>query len=201
MIVTMNIPAETHRKIARDKRLAGRAGEALAASMETAVAVGADGVIERLILGELGLKMQNPASGLAASVAGWMTDPSAPAGAIGVRSNSPAAAYARILETGGTIKPKNGKALAIPVSDEAKRYTSPRDMQGLDLIPRKGKPPLLVRKLAARGARRAQWVIHWVLVKSVTIRAYHWLTKGVKAEAPEMRNAFASRLGEYLRKW
>ncbi len=201
MIATLHMSAEAQRKIRRDERLAAGAGEVMAAGTETACVVGADSVRRQLVMGELGLTMRNPASGLAAAVEGRLTDASKPEGVIGVPGNSPAAAYARIQQYGGTIRPKSARALAVPVSDEARRYTSPRDMQGLDLIPRKGRPSLLVRQLAARGGRQAQWEIHWVLVPSVTIRPTHWLSRGVEEASGEMSAAFADRLDKYVRRW
>ena len=201
MIVTLSIPAATRRKIDRGRKAAARVDQAMAAAMGSAVAVGAEEVRAALQTGDLGITARHGGLGLAGAVTGWMLDASAPLGAIGVPANSPAAAYAAIQERGGVIRPRNAKMLAVPVSDEAKRYSSPRDMQGLTLIPRKGRPPLLVRMLAARGGRRANWQIHWVLLASVTIRASRWLSEGVDRARPEMAAAFGDRMGEWTREW
>ena len=104
MIVTLEIPAATSRKIKRDARLARQAPEVFSRGMEAAVAVGAEEIREQLVTGDLGLTMRHPASGLAASVTGWMIDRQAPLGALGVPSNSPAAAYAKIQEEGGEVQ-------------------------------------------------------------------------------------------------
>ena len=201
MIVTMTLPAATKRKIARDEKLAKAMPQTFARGMETAVNLGAEDIVRQLITGELDINIQNPATGLASSVFGWMLDAAAPRGAIGVPGNSPAAAYARIQQEGGDIFPRNAKALSIPISDAAKRVTSPRDMANLTFIPREGKPPLLVEMLAARGARKAQWVIHWVLLRKVTIKATHWLTRGVQAALGVMVAGFRDEVMEDIRKW
>ena len=201
MIVTLSIPAASRRKIERGRKAAARVDRAMAAAMGSAVAVGAEEVRAALQTGDLGIVARHGGLGLAGAVTGWMLDASAPLGAVGVPANSPAAAYAAIQERGGAIRPRNAKMLAVPVSDEAKQYSSPRDMQGLTLIPRKGRPPLLVRMLAARGGRRANWQIHWVLLASVTIRASHWLSEGVDKARPEMAAAFGDEMGEWVGQW
>ena len=200
MILTLEIPAETQAKIDRDGQAAQRAGAALAAALGTAAIAGAEDVRRQLAMGELGLTMRHPAGGLAASVDGWMIDATLPMAALGVPANSPAAAYARILERGGTITPKRAQALAIPVSEEAKGYSSPRDMPNLHMIPRKGRPPLLVRLLAGRGDARG-FELHWVLVKSVTIEPRRWLSRGVRRARSEMAAAGQDRLDEYMGQW
>ena len=198
MIVTLEIPAQTLEAISRFDRKAEKTKAALSAALHTALAIGAEEIRSRLVMGELGLTMQNPGSGLAAALQGWMLDESLPLGALGVPANTPASAYAAIQEFGGTIRPVRAGALAVPISKEAKGATSPRDMDGLTLIRRNGRPPLLVRVLAARGARRANWQIHWVLLPQVTIQATHWLSNGVEQAAPAMAEAFGSRLFEII---
>jgi hypothetical protein len=68
---------------------------------------------------------------------------------------------------GGTITPKRGGALSIPISPEAYRIGSaslfPRP---LTQVSRKGKPPLLV-ETGVIGKSKA-WKLHYVLLKSVT---------------------------------
>ncbi len=198
MIVTLEIPASTRRKFARNAKLADKAAEAISAGLGVALAVGQDAVTDSLIRGDLGLTMQRPADGLATSVKGWMINSGT--GAIGVPVEHPAHVYAGILETGGTIYPTNAKALAVPISDEAKKFSSPRDMPDLDLIPRKGKPSLLVRQMRSRGSLRG-FELHWILVASVTIPAFAWLTKGVDAALPTMTDAMQDELDEYAKQW
>jgi len=200
MIVSLEIPASTRRQIARDQRAAARASEVFGQALLAGAVVGAERIREQLVMGELGLTMRHPASGLAASLMGWMVDAQKPEAAIGVPANSPAAKYAGILERGGTIVPKNARALAIPVSEEAKQYSSPRDMPDLTLIPRKGKPPLLVRELMRRGDVRG-FELHWVLVSSVTIESRHWLTKGAEAATPDIADAAGDVIHEWIGEW
>jgi hypothetical protein len=200
MIVELTIPASTQRKIERDERLAGRAADAIADGLETAAVVGAEEIRVFLVMGESGLTMQHPGTGMAAAVMGWMLDRSAPLAAMCIPGNSPAAAYAGIQERGGTIVPRTARALAVPISEEAKMYSSPRDMPGLTMIPRQGRPPLLVRQLAGRGDARG-FELHWVLVPSVTIAATHWLTRGAERARPEMAAGMQDRMNEYAREW
>lgn len=196
MIITLEIPASTRRTIQQHKKLSREAPKALSKGLQAAVATGAEQIRESLVRGRLGLTMQHPASGLAASMDGWMVAPLT--GAIGVPANSPAAAYARILETGGTIYPRTAKALAVPVSEEAKQYTSPRDMPGLIFIDRKkqGKPPLLVREAGGDAIE-----VMWVLLPSVTIPAFHWLTQGANLAKGPMAEAMQDVMSDYARKW
>ena len=199
MIVSIDITPETQQLIAEHGRLADRAGEAIAGGLHAAAAAGAEEIRKKLNLGELGLDMQRPGSGLAASVFGWMLDNNEPLAAVGVPSNAPAAAYAGILEHGGTIRPVRARALAVPVSDEAKQYTSPRDQADLFMLKRPGKTPVLAE---SRGRGKGQHVIvHWVLMGSVTIAPRQWLSKGAEASTPTMAEAFAGRVGEYAAQW
>lgn len=83
--------------------------------------------------------------------------------------------YAAIQERGGIIKAKSGRALAIPVHPLAKAKTGPRDFgDTLTLIPRKGRPPLLVKKV---GGAAKRFEIMYVLKKSVKIPAHFYMRK------------------------
>jgi len=199
VIVTLEIPPETLARIERHGRAAAGAARALAGGLLAAAVRGADAVAERLVKGELGLQARHPGTGLAASVAGWMIDEAAPLAAVGVPANAPAAAYAAMLERGGVIRPRKAGALAVPVSEEAKRYEGPRQMAGLTFIRRLGRPPLLVRLKGRGGASGME--VHWVLLQSVTIPAFAWLSKGVEGATPEMTATFAEAIGAYLAEW
>ena len=196
MIVTLEIPAETKALIRRHGAAAREAPAAFARGLLAAAGAGAESVREDLVRGTLGLTMRNPGSGLAASLFGWMIDDSVPLAALGVPSDSPAARYAGILERGGTIRPRTGRALAIPVSEEARRCTSPRQMTGLWMLKRPGRPPLLVRS-GARGALE----VHWVLKTSVTIRGRRWMEAGVEGARDTMLAAFGGTVRDYLASW
>ena len=81
--------------------------------------------------------------------------------------------YAAKVNEGGMIYPSQTKALAVPVGDKAKRYGLwPRDVDPnrelLQLIPRKGKPPLLINPQDDGEA--------WVLMPAVNWgQGYHYL--------------------------
>ena len=87
--------------------------------------------------------------------------------------------YARIQQEGGTITGKGGKMLAIPLTREARRLAvgvrSLREIEGLQFIPRKGKPPILARVVKARGKRGERIEPLFVLMKSVKIPARPFL--------------------------
>lgn len=76
--------------------------------------------------------------------------------------------YAAIHQHGGTIVPKNAKALAIPLTREAQRAGSPRDFKRpLVLLKRQGKPSLLV---TTKGkGKNARLEPQYILLASVTI--------------------------------
>jgi len=202
MIVTLEISQQARRAIANRLRSAGRAQAVMADAVLAAATAGAEVISAALVMGKLGIAAENqhPATGLAASVMAWEIDRQAAVAAVGVPANAPAARYARILEQGGTIFPTSARNLAIPISAEARGYSSPRDMQGLEMIPRPGKPPLLVRQLTRRGALKG-FELHWVLVPSVTIAPRNWLSRGAELAAGDMQAACRSVLSEYVKSW
>jgi phage gpG-like protein len=79
--------------------------------------------------------------------------------------------YGRILELGGPVRPVKAKMLSVPISKEAKKHKgSPRIFpKPLQMIQRKGGPPLLIeeRKGGCHGGQRC--IIHYVLVPKVVI--------------------------------
>ena len=195
MVISLQLDQASEKRLRRMSEAGANADAILGKSLEAALATGAQEVAQWLQEGHSGLTMQHPASGLAASVAGWLESPAALTGFLGVPGNSPAAQYAGILERGGKILPKNAKALAVPISAEAKSHTSPRDMADLTFIPRKGKPPLLVRLI---GGQHERMEVHWVLLSSVTIPAFRWLTQGASAAQGAMADAMNHVLHEGL---
>ena len=96
---------------------------------------------------------------LAASISATVTERE-----ITLAANSPGA---RLQNYGGTVTPKRAKALAIPVSKEAKRVGSPGG----------GRFPRPLFAMSAKSATtgllcenvNGKVVVHYVLVKSVTI--------------------------------
>lgn len=93
--------------------------------------------------------------------------------------------YSPIQEFGGTIRPKKGKYLAVPIGDNvtprgvARRTTEQAGK--LDLIVRKGKAPLLVKRT---GGKNARFRLMFVLLRKSTIPA-----------RPYMRPAFNQNIG------
>jgi phage gpG-like protein len=81
--------------------------------------------------------------------------------------------YGRYLEYGARIRPKKAKALAVPLTKAAKRHSSPRDFpKELQLIPRKGRAPLLVETF---GKRKTRMILHYVLLPEVNLAARPWM--------------------------
>jgi len=197
VIVTIEIPAGSKRLVERDVKAAAAFPAALARGVFAAADAAAASTAEDLIAGRLGLVARHGGAGLAGDVTAWMLDADLPLAAVGVPANTPGAAYARILERGGVIRPRRGRALSIPISEEAKRYASPREMSNLFMLKRPGRPPLLA-EAAGRGGQRL--IVHWVLVRSVTIRARRWLSRGVEGARPKMRGALAGVLGDWIRR-
>ena len=192
-LATIEITPESWKTIERIGRAAAGWMAAVASALSNACGIGGDQVAEWMMMGELGLTPGNAGQGgLASGVQGWMISESEPLGAIGVPGNHPAAAYAGIQETGGTIYPRNARALAIPVSDEARLFAGPREMDGLVLIKRPGKSPILARVTGDKVET------HWVLVSSVTLEPTHWLSHGVERAAPEMARVMLMDLQQWL---
>ena len=86
--------------------------------------------------------------------------------------------YARIHEEGGTIVPKNAKALTIPlagVKGTAANYGN------LFILKTVTGHALLCQKNPKRGFRAL-----FLLVKSVKIPARHWVSRPINAAKPEL---------------
>lgn len=187
-------------KTAADLQSAGqRFVSAVGGAMLSSVNLGASIVTEAVAKNQLGIRSRGGLAGLSSSIFGWMIDAENLLAAMGVPSNSPAAAYAYIQNEGsgylpgGVIKPVRAKRLAVPVSDEAKRYTSPRDMRNLTLI------HLNNGRMILATVNGENVTTHWVLQPYVYLKPTHWFDHGVKlAEEPmtkEFDAEFAERLG------
>lgn len=97
--------------------------------------------------------------------------------------------YARIHELGGTIVPRHTKYLAIPVSPEAKRVASPRDMPGLVFVQSRRGQPLLVD--GALGKSRSKYKlgalkVHFVLRRQVVIPPRPYLRPAADKIYPQL---------------
>lgn len=193
MFIVLEISPESQAVLAGHARLAGRVGQVARDCLLAAAAAGADHVGELMQTQQLPLKSRRGALGTAAQVSSWELD--ARTAAVGVPAEAEAHAWAAIQEEGGVIAAAPGRALAIPLTPEAARYTSPRDAPvELAFISRdrQGKPPLLAQVLARGGALKP-W---YVLVKSVSLRATHWLSIGVAMSMAAMVEAFQRRLDQ-----
>jgi len=90
--------------------------------------------------------------------------------------------YARIQDKGGTIKPKNAKALTIPISANAKQLSArgigARDFPtDLSLIWPKGKD---------RGVLVSEQGVEYSLRKSVTLPARNYIAEAAKRAEPQI---------------
>lgn len=98
--------------------------------------------------------------------------------------------YARIQELGGTIIPKKGRALAVPIGAAGRKAA--RDAGGslrslnLIFIPRKGQAPLLAKKVGKRIKPL------FILLKSVTLPARPYLKPAAQLARPQIRKQFTS---------
>ena len=103
------------------------------------------------------------------------------------------AVQAKILDQGGTIHPKSVKFLAIPVSPKAKRTVG--------LWPRHWPKGVLRFLKDPRGGRLVEvskggrLTLHYLLRKSVTIKARHY----IEAAVPAVREAVREILAEAAR--
>lgn len=85
--------------------------------------------------------------------------------------------YALIHEVGGTIVPKRAKFLAVPVTEAAKRTSSPRQMPGLRYGQTSGGQPVLVD---------ASGKVQYLLRRKVTIPARPYLRPAADLKYPEL---------------
>lgn len=94
--------------------------------------------------------------------------------------------YARLMQEGGIVRPKTAKALAIPLTREARKAASNvasiRDIPNLVFLPSKGKPETIgvlgkVAKGTSKktGVQKGDFVPWFALRKSVTIPARPFL--------------------------
>jgi len=109
--------------------------------------------------------------------------------------------YAAIHERGGTIVPKKSKYLAIPVGPSlqptgASKYSSPREIEGLIFMKKRGGKPFL-----ARMNRDGKPIVYFLLRDKVVIMPRLGMAKSWKRVAPnivpELRNAADTELAKH----
>lgn len=101
--------------------------------------------------------------------------------AVVVGTAHPAAA---LHQSGGVVRPKKGKFLAVPLTKEAVRAGSPRRLKG------SAKVPLFARKVGGK------WVGHFLLVKKAAVPARPFLgpsPEAVRAVGVALLDAAARR--------
>lgn len=109
--------------------------------------------------------------------------------------------YAGIQEEGGTIKPRRGKFLAIPLGPAktgagVPRFASPRDVPGLRYQPiRGGLQALLVKDGGGRAARAVPW---FLLVRSVRITGKHYMRDAGAAVTSAFPVVLAERIAKRI---
>jgi len=104
--------------------------------------------------------------------------------------------YARIQELGGTVRPTRAKYLSIPVGPAltaagVSKYASPRQVPGLHFVQSLKGQPLLADQ---------EGTVWFVLKKSVTIKAKHFLRDGLRAAITNsLQPAFDQELAKEIR--
>lgn len=121
----------------------------------------------------------------------------------------PALSYTAIQEFGGIIRPKRGRALAMPVEGGramtragVDRYGGPRSYPGkLVYIPYKGRNAVAglydqrdLKRARGNGLRGVKAV--YVLLRQVSIKPKHFLSDGVRLSLPSLTKRLAVLLAE-----
>jgi hypothetical protein len=97
--------------------------------------------------------------------------------------------YGAQVDQGGTIKPKKGRMLAIPLGPiltgrGVPRYKSPREEPDLQLVVLAGKV-FLVKKVARKSGERRFADFHWLLVPEVNQKGSGYFSRVVTQNAPK----------------
>lgn len=104
-------------------------------------------------------------------------------------------AYAAMQQFGGVVKPRNAKALAIPLTPQARRAGSPTKFsKKLSLVwPKGSKYGWLIERQAATKRKTAREIAQYLLAPSVTLPARPYL--GITAaDVAEIRNQVRATL-------
>lgn len=135
---------------------------------------------------------------------------SIPTGPLSVRVGS-SVFYGLVQETGNwgrPIVPVRKRALVVPLSREAARlyrkqagageFRSARNIPGLKLIPRRGKPALLVKEEGMTGGRGWRTKPLFILKKSVRLPKRPWAGPSLRLVRPRLPGVFASAVRSHL---
>lgn len=114
--------------------------------------------------------------------------------------------YGLVQETGNwgrPIVPREKKFLLIPLSREARRMYRAVNFNGramnLKLIPRKGKPTLLVKDVGRHGGRGWAQKPLFILKKSVRLPKRPWAVPALMLAKPQMSRVFAQTAARVAR--
>jgi len=101
---------------------------------------------------------------------------------------------ARILDQGGTIRPKTAKALAIPITPHAKNLW-PREwpQEKLSLVVNKKTGKALLAETVGEG-KSAKLIYHYVLLKKAEITGRHYLDEARKKAVPIVSKIMADAI-------
>lgn len=120
-------------------------------------------------------------------------------GRAGLLTDGPASKYGHFLIHGGTITPKRGKYLAIPIgpaltgSGAARFPGGPRTVDGLVFIPRTRAGNTILALVSGRGKSR-RITPYFVLKRSVTIRPHDYISEPAAQATTRAQAAFTQYL-------
>jgi len=201
LIVSIEMSNASVRLIRAHGRAAASVVQICAESLKAAGAAGADDIKRRLVGGELGIKASG--TGIAAGLSCWPIDEAIPMVAVGVAANHPSAAYAKIQNDGGDIRPKTAKALAVPLNEEARaamRNWGPAHrlrqlLPGLVMIPKvSGDGIGILARKTGKGTIQPMFALR----RRVTIKATHWLDLGIAGATPLMTAVLGEQINRRL---
>lgn len=124
-------------------------------------------------------------------------------GRAGLLTDGPASKYGHFLVRGGTITPKRGKYLAIPIgpaltgSGAARFPGGPRTVDGLVFIPRTRAGNTILALISGRGKAR-KLTPYFVLKRSVTIRPHDYISEPAARATTQAQAAFAQYLSKIV---
>ena len=116
--------------------------------------------------------------------------------------SGPSERYARVLEEGGTIVPKNGRVLAMPIgagltAGGRARYASPRDVEGGFWLSRPGLPPLFLVSHGGAGKVKRLDLLFVGLPKA-TIRGKHSAREAAREAQSRAEAVLAGQMRQAL---